>query len=111
MTPAAELNLTRAVYGAGLLLLPRAWLARLARMPLDRADVTVARVLGVRHLAQAAVLQRRPQLAAEGAVVDGLHAASMIALSRAGREGGHRVLAARNARTAALVTVLQAVVR
>jgi hypothetical protein len=105
------LNAMRAGYGAGLLLLPRGALARLARMPLDSLDVTVARVLGVRQLVQAAVLHRRPDLAGPGAVVDGLHAASMMAVSRLDHDMGHRTLAARDARSAGLLTLLGLVLR
>jgi hypothetical protein len=105
------LNVVRAGYGAGLLLLPRGALVRLARMPLDPLDVTVARVLGVRQLAQAAVLHRRPDLTVPGAVVDGLHAASMVAVSRLDDDAAHRTLAARDARSAGLLTVLGLAVR
>jgi hypothetical protein len=111
VTARALLNMVRAGYGAGLLLLPESVLARLARLPLDRLDVTVARVLGVRQLAQAAVLHRRPDLTVPGAVVDGLHAASMVAVSRLDGDADHRTLAARDARSAGLLTLLGLAVR
>jgi hypothetical protein len=104
MMPRA-LEAARALYGAGLLLTPSRALARLARSPLDHSAVIVARVLGARHLLQAAILWRRPaphwQLS--GAVVDAAHAASMLALARWSRLPTRRRLAARDARTAALL--------
>ena len=95
----------RAVYGGALLVAPSPVLARLARSPLDPPAVRVARVLGARELVQAAVLATRPgrgwRLA--GAAVDGAHAASMLALARWSGRALRRRLAARNARTAALL--------
>jgi hypothetical protein len=97
--------MARALYGAAFLLAPSRVLARLARSPLDRPAVTVARVLGVRYVLQAAILWARPaprrQLA--GAAVDAAHAASMCALARWSHRSAHRRLAARNARTAGLL--------
>lgn len=102
--PVALLAL-RAAYGAGLLLLPASALRALARAPVDHDAVLVARVLGARQLVQAGVLARvpRPRWWAAGAVVDALHAASMIALSRLGTGSAHRRLAAGDARSAALL--------
>jgi hypothetical protein len=67
--------------------------------------VRVARVLGARHLVQAAVLTThpRPGWRLAGAAVDGVHAASMVALARWSERPLHRRLAARNARTAAML--------
>jgi hypothetical protein len=98
------LEAARALYGAGLLLAPSQALARLARSPLDRSAVIVARVLGARHLLQAAILWARPvpQWQLSGAAVDAAHAASMLAVTRLSRRPTRRRLAARDARTAAL---------
>jgi hypothetical protein len=104
-----SLEAARAVYGAGLLLAPSSVLDALARSPLDRPAVRVARVLGARHLLQAAVLATHPgpRWRLAGAAVDGAHAASMLALARCSRRAGHRRLAARNARTAGLLAVAE----
>jgi hypothetical protein len=99
----------RAAYGAVLLLAPARALGALARAPLDRPTVAVARLLGARQLVQAALLARHPGLRwrLAGAAVDGAHAASMRALaSRSGRPV-HRRLAARNARTAGMLAVVE----
>ena len=74
------LEVGRAAYGIGGLLAP----THLARHELggvpDRATVRVARVLGARHLAQAAavVVAGVPAAHRAGSVVDGLHALSMV---------------------------------
>jgi hypothetical protein len=105
------LSALRGLYGAGLLLAPRWILAALARVPLDRRTVAVVRVLGARQLAQAAVVGRRPTPARRlaGAAVDAAHAASMVAVARWSPCPAHRVLAARQARTAGLLAVAGAV--
>jgi hypothetical protein len=99
----------RALYGAGLLLAPAGALGTVARSPLDPAAVRVARVLGLRHLAQAGLLARHdePGWRLAGAAVDGLHAASMLALGRWSGRPLHRRLAARNARTAGVLAVAE----
>ncbi len=97
----------RTVYGVGLLLAPTRVLAAMARMPLDHEVVVVARVLGARQLIQAAALGGSPgrgELLA-GAAVDGLHAGSMVAAARWASRAAHRRLAARDARSAALLAV------
>jgi hypothetical protein len=77
------LQVTRASYGAALVLAP-GLLALLAtgRVP-GRPERRVARVLGARHLAQALLTAAapRPEVFALGAQVDALHAASMLALA------------------------------
>ena len=90
MTSAAGLQVVRATYGAALVLVPCPAI-RLAtgRVPSRRA-CRVARVLGVRHLIQAALTAAAPEPAvlATGGQVDAVHAASMLllaAVSRAGR--------------------------
>jgi hypothetical protein len=101
--PAALLWL-RVLYGGGLLLLPVGVLRRLARMSLDGRTVRVARVLGARQLLQAA-LGRHPSRRGllVGAGVDTAHAASMVAVSVWSPRAGERVLARRQARTAAVL--------
>ncbi len=96
----------RAGYGAVLLLAPGRVLSSLARQPCDRPTMLVARVLGLRELAQAGVLRSHPgrdwQLA--GAGVDALHGASMLALATVGGRR-YRKLAVANARTAGLLAL------
>jgi hypothetical protein len=106
-TPADVLAAARGGYGAGLLLGSAAGLSRIARMPLDGAAITVARVLGARELVQAAWLAGAPSPSAllAGAGVDALHSASMVLLARGARRPAHRVLAARNARSAAILAL------
>jgi hypothetical protein len=73
----------RACYGAALILAPRAALGGPALGADEPGSVPIARLLGVRHLAEAAVLFRRAdrRLLLAGAGVDCLHAASMLALA------------------------------
>ncbi len=96
----------RAGYGAVLLLAPQGTLAWLSGQPCDPTTIRVARVLGLRELAQAAVLRshsgRGWQLA--GAGVDALHGASMLAVAAAGKRR-YRTLALANARTAGLLAL------
>jgi hypothetical protein len=101
---ARALDVARAAYGAGLLLAPPSALAALAGSPLDRPVVRVARVLGTRHLIQAALLWAHPgpRWQLSGAAVDAAHAASMRALARWSQRPVHRRLAARDARIAEL---------
>ncbi len=72
----------RAAYGCALLVLPGALADRLA-VPLDGRGRAVARVLGARHLLQAAGTAADPRypVLAGGAAVDALHSASMLALA------------------------------
>jgi hypothetical protein len=75
--------LARAGYGTALLTAPGPLIGLCTgRAPSVRAR-RVARVLGARHLAQAAItaLAPGPEVIAAGAVVDLLHAASMFALA------------------------------
>jgi len=76
-------SLIRAGYGAALIWRPGALLAaRTGSMP-SRAACTTCRVLGVRHLLQAAICAAYPArwLVRAGVAVDLLHAASMVALA------------------------------
>jgi hypothetical protein len=76
-------SLIRVGYGAALLCRPGALLqARTGRPPSRRARA-VCRILGLRHLVQAAVCGAYParRLVRAGILVDVLHAASMLALA------------------------------
>jgi hypothetical protein len=73
----------RAGYGAALLCAPGPMIGIVTGLPPSRRARRVARVLGVRHLAQAAItaLNPGPEVVALGVVVDLLHAASMFAFA------------------------------
>jgi hypothetical protein len=75
--------LARAGYGAALLCAPGPMIGVVTGLPPSRRARQVARVLGVRHLAQAAItaLNPGPEIVALGVVVDLLHAASMFAFA------------------------------
>ena len=75
--------LARAGYGAALVCAPGPMIGVVTGKPPSRRARQVARVLGVRHLAQAAVtaLNPGPEVVALGVVVDLLHAASMFAFA------------------------------
>ena len=79
--------LARAGYGAALLCAPGPMIrACTGQVPSLRAR-RVARVLGIRHLAQAAITAWAPGpgLVAAGAAIDVCHAVSMLALAAANR--------------------------
>jgi hypothetical protein len=78
------LRVTRAAYGAALLAVPSRILRAYGGDPADGPAVAAARVLGGRHLVQAALVGSDPGPVRRvgGAVVDLLHAASMFALAR-----------------------------
>jgi hypothetical protein len=77
--------LARAGYGAALLCAPGPIIGVVTGQPPSRRARRVARILGVRHLAQAAItaLNPGPEIVALGVVVDLLHAASMFAFAAA----------------------------
>ncbi|HSZ40034.1 MAG TPA: hypothetical protein VK817_08760 [Trebonia sp.] len=79
------LSLARAGYGAVLLCAPGAVISLCTGGPASPRARAVARVLGFRHLAQAAVTAGAPTpgVLTVGARVDLLHAASMLALGAA----------------------------
>lgn len=72
----------RAAWGAAMLIHPQYVLDRLSVAP-DRRSVAVARVLGARHLAQAALsgVRPSPEVLALGVWVDAVHAASALGLA------------------------------
>jgi hypothetical protein len=92
----------RAAFGALLLVAPQTIVAPVAASD-DRAPVIFARVLGARHLAQAAVAARHGSRAAAigGVAVDAVHAATAFALAAA--DARHRRVALANAATASLL--------
>jgi len=77
--------LARAGYGAALLCAPGPMIGVVTGQPPSRRARQVARVLGVRHLTQAAItaLNPGPEVVALGVIVDLLHAASMFAFAGA----------------------------
>jgi hypothetical protein len=79
--------LARAGYGTALLCAPGPMIGVVTGQPPSPRARRTARVLGVRHLAQAAVTvwAPGPETVAVGVVVDLLHAASMFALAAAGQ--------------------------
>lgn len=83
--PHNELQLARAVWGGTLLLAPRPLLARAGTA--SDPIVKVTRVLGARHLLEALILSRWPQRPPPRwpVVVDGIHAATMIAVATGSR--------------------------
>ena len=87
----------RAAYGALLLLASGATIRIITGGPADRASAVAGRVLGLRHLAQALIIQRagtRNRLLA-GVAIDAAHAFSMVGLAALDRN--HRRLAALDA--------------
>ena len=75
--------LARAGYGTALLCAPGPMIGVVTGQPPSRRARQVARILGVRHLAQAAItaFNPGPEVVALGVVVDLLHAASMFAFA------------------------------
>lgn len=94
------LTVLRALLGSALLLAPGTVLADLPHQRIDGLARLFARVLGVRHLVQAAVAERHPGHAwtVAGAAVDATHAATMVVLAVARPD--RRRLAATNATVA-----------
>jgi hypothetical protein len=92
---ARGLQKIRATYGAALVFMPGPviWLAT-GRRPSPRA-CRVARLLGTRHLIQAALTAAAPEPAvlAIGGQVDAVHAASMLLLAAVSRTGRRAALA------------------
>lgn len=94
----------RAAWGAVLLIAPGSVVRMLPEQPTGRRVRDVARLLGLRHLAQAAILRRTrsPGWRRAGVAVDAVHAISMLALARAAPR--HRGLALADAAAAGLFT-------
>lgn len=86
------LELARAAYGMCQLVAPALFAGRLLGLELDRRTALVVRVLGGRHVTQAVLTVATGRRGHEvGAVVDLLHAASLVPL---GAWSGQRRLAA-----------------
>ncbi len=93
MSPSASwartrpLELARGTWGLALLLAPRRVLAAVGERAPDRRTVVVTRVLGGRHLVQAAVTGLAPSRAvlADGAWVDAVHALTAVGLAASDR--------------------------
>jgi hypothetical protein len=88
-------SLARAAYGAALLCAPGYLIAAATGCPASRRARVTARVLGARHLAQAAICGAMPVrgLIEAGTAVDSLHAASMFVLASADRDRRAALLA------------------
>jgi hypothetical protein len=73
----------RAGYAVALLCIPSALIGVCTGQPASKADRRIARVLGARHLTQAALTARSSSATAlgVGVLIDVAHAASMMALA------------------------------
>jgi hypothetical protein len=82
--------------------MPRARLGDLAGQPIDALDLAAARVLGARHLIEAAMLWREPRRRQVelGVAIDATHGATMVVLAAAAP--GRRRLASLSALGAGL---------
>jgi hypothetical protein len=108
VSPVVLLSTARAVYGLALLAAPGPILAVLGGDASRRRNRAVARVLGARHVTQAVVtVAAGGQAMAPGAVVDSLHATSMVWL--ASRRGTPQRAELADAALASLLAVLGAV--
>ena len=99
------LTAARAAYGLLLVCRPASSPELAGGPPADELTRDVVRVLGARHLVQAGLTGWSPSSRGlrTGAVVDALHAASMLPLAVASRE--HRRAALVSATTATLLAV------
>lgn len=88
-------SLMRGCLGGCQLLAPALVAGAIEDQPIDAATRSVIRVLGARHLVQAALEVAAPRAGVVrfGAVIDVLHAASMVALARKGSKPASRQLA------------------
>ena len=79
------IELGRAAWGAGMLFAPRLVLERVHGVDIDTKAVIVARILGARHLVQAALsgIDPSPEVLAMGVWVDTAHASTALALAAA----------------------------
>ena len=81
------IELARGAWGAALLVAPRVVLERVHHLTVDDKSLIVARVLGARHLAQAALsgVGPSPEVLAMGVWVDCAHAATAVGLAAVDR--------------------------
>jgi len=96
------LTVARALWGAALLIAPGAVLGDLPHQRIDRPARAFARVLGARHIIQAAITSRRHTRSwiLAGAALDATHAATMAVL--AGLRPDRRKLALSNTAAASM---------
>ena len=97
----------RTVVGIALLAQPHGVLAPFSGRSSDRNVGIYARILGARHLLEAAILWRwtTPVVVRAGAAVDAIHAASAFALVKTRH---HRRLASLNVASASTLAILDA---
>ncbi|MGH2892716.1 MAG: hypothetical protein ACRDPM_05530 [Solirubrobacteraceae bacterium] len=95
----------RTLVGIALLTRPRAVLTALSDQPGDENVVIYARILGVRHLVEAAIRWRwpTPTVIRAGATVDAIHAASSLALVKTGHHPRLAIVNVASASTFALL--------
>lgn len=76
------IEIVRGTWGLALLVAPRPVLERVHHVRVDRRSTVVARILGARHLTQAALsgVDPAPAVLAVGIWVDVLHAATAVTL-------------------------------
>jgi len=93
--PGRGLQAVRAAYGAALVLAPGPAIRLATRRHPSRRTCRVARVLGTRHLVQAALTAAAPGpgMLAIGGQVDAVHTASMLLLTAVSRGGRRAALA------------------
>ena len=98
---------TRALVGGALLARPRGPLTAVSGQDPTENVIVYSRVLGARHLSEAAILWRwtTPTVVCTGAAVDAIHAASALALVKTHH---HTRLAALNAASASTFALLGA---
>jgi hypothetical protein len=110
LTPRRRADVAAALgtaWGSALLTRPEAVLEGVGGPPPTDAETTVARVLGARQVVQALAVRRWPHAGGRlGAVADGLHATSMLAL--AALKPRYRRAALVSAAVAVLLGVLEA---
>lgn len=80
-----SIEIVRGLWGAALLAAPEAVLTRVHGVQADRTAVTVARILGARHLVQATLsgVNPSPEVLAAGTWVDSVHSATAFGLATA----------------------------
>ena len=84
---------TRTAYGVLLLLMPSVVIRVASGGPADRTPLVVGRVLGLRHLIQALIIERRRtcKRLLVGTAIDAVHALSMVGIAVLNKN--HRQLA------------------
>ena len=80
-----SIEIVRGLWGAALLAAPGAVLTRVHGVEPDRTAVTVARILGARHLVQATFsgVNPSPEVLAAGTWVDSVHSVTAFGLAAA----------------------------